>query len=73
MKEIVQEGASILREIAKPVPENLFGSVELSSLIRDMSEALDAFPEGVELGTISARRRFEKRTAGADPGEAQKL
>lgn len=49
MKEIVQDGAPVLREIAKPVPENLFGSPELEHLVRDMSEALDAFPEGVAL------------------------
>ena len=49
MKEIVQDGASVLREIAKPVPEDLFNSPELARLIRDMSEALDAFPEGVAL------------------------
>ena len=49
MKEIVQEGAPILREVAKPIPENLFNSAELKSLVRDMSEALDAFPEGVAL------------------------
>jgi methionyl-tRNA formyltransferase len=49
MKEVVQDGAPVLREIAKPVPEELFGSDELNTLIRDMSESLDAFPEGVAL------------------------
>jgi methionyl-tRNA formyltransferase len=49
MREIVQDGAPILREIAKPVPESLFGSAELTSLVKDMSEALDVFPEGVAL------------------------
>ncbi|HEY4500676.1 MAG TPA: methionyl-tRNA formyltransferase [Candidatus Paceibacterota bacterium] len=49
MKEIVQDGEKILREIAKPVSEKLFGSAELSQLIRDMSEALDRYPEGVAL------------------------
>jgi methionyl-tRNA formyltransferase len=49
MKEIVQEGAAVLRETAKLVPENLFGSVELNHLIHEMSVALDAFPEGVAL------------------------
>jgi methionyl-tRNA formyltransferase len=49
MKEIVQDGAPILRETAKPVPEEMFGSKELRDLIRDMSEALDQFPEGVAL------------------------
>jgi len=49
MKEIVQDGAAILRETARPVPENMFGSAELSRLVSDMAEALDAFPEGVAL------------------------
>ncbi|OGG40435.1 peptide deformylase [Candidatus Kaiserbacteria bacterium GWA2_50_9] len=49
MKEIVQDGAEVLREIAKPVPEKLFGSAELAKLIRDMEEALDEKPEGVAL------------------------
>ncbi len=49
MKEIVQDGAPILREVAKPVPENLFGSPELVRLVNDMSEALDRSPEGVAI------------------------
>lgn len=49
MKEIVQDGTKVLREIAKPVPEKLFGSLELTELIRDMEEALDEKPEGVAL------------------------
>ncbi len=49
MKEIVQDGAKVLREVAKPVPEKLFGSAELTRLIKDMSEALDEKPEGVAI------------------------
>lgn len=49
MKEIVQDGEEVLREVAKPVPEELFGSEELSRLIADMAEALDRYPEGVAL------------------------
>lgn len=49
MKEIVQEGAAILREEAKPVPEELFGSDELRKLVDQMAESLDQFPEGVAL------------------------
>ena len=49
MKEIVQDGAPVLRGIAKPVPEDLFGSDELSRLIKDMAEALDKEPEGVAI------------------------
>lgn len=49
MKEIVQEGAKVLRAIAKPVPEDLFGSEELAEILKDMEVALDAEPEGVAL------------------------
>ena len=49
MKEIVQDGAAVLRAIAKLVPEELFGSAELERLVADMSEALDRYPEGVAL------------------------
>ncbi|MEK7114019.1 MAG: methionyl-tRNA formyltransferase [Patescibacteria group bacterium] len=49
MREIVQDGAKVLRETAKPVPEKLFGSAELAQLVADMTEALDREPEGVAL------------------------
>jgi len=49
MIEIVQDGAKVLRGVAKPVSEKLFGSVELAHIIEDMTEALDAQPEGVAL------------------------
>jgi len=54
MKEIVQDGheragAEVLREIAKPVPEELFGSDKLVRLIADMAEVLDTKLEGVAL------------------------
>jgi peptide deformylase len=49
MKEIVQDGSKVLRAAAKPVPEKLFGSSELTRLIDVMSEALGRFPEGVAL------------------------
>lgn len=49
MKEIVQDGTPLLRDIAKPVPEELFGSPELKKLIADMTEVLDRELEGVAL------------------------
>jgi len=49
MVKIVQDGAPILREIAKPVPKELFGSAELARIIGDMVQALDKEPEGVAL------------------------
>lgn len=49
MKSIVQEGELILREIAQPVPEDLFGTPRLKKLIADMTESLDSELEGVAL------------------------
>ncbi|TSC70007.1 MAG: methionyl-tRNA formyltransferase, partial [Parcubacteria group bacterium Gr01-1014_49] len=49
MKEIVQDGAPVLRGTAEPVPEKLFGSPELARLVKDMEEALDKEIEGVAL------------------------
>ncbi|MHB1163034.1 MAG: peptide deformylase [Minisyncoccota bacterium] len=49
MKEIVQDGAPVLREVAKPVPEELFGTPELARIIKDMEESLDPEEEGVAL------------------------
>ncbi|MFZ1075267.1 MAG: peptide deformylase [Minisyncoccia bacterium] len=49
MKNIVQDGAPILRGIAKPLPEDLFGSAELAGILNDMEEALDPYLEGVAL------------------------
>ncbi|MFA6414805.1 MAG: peptide deformylase [Candidatus Paceibacterota bacterium] len=49
MKEIVQDGASVLREVAKPVPEELFGTRKLAQIISDMTVALDYEIEGVAL------------------------
>ncbi|MDO8624276.1 MAG: peptide deformylase, partial [bacterium] len=49
MKEIVQDGAEVLREIAKPVPEKLFGTAELAQIIDNMTKALDPELEGVAL------------------------
>jgi peptide deformylase len=59
MREIVQEGANVLREEARPVPESLFSTEELSRLVADMAEALEAEPDGVALAApqvgVSAR------------------
>ncbi len=49
MKKIVQESAKILRDIANPVPEKLFDSVELTRIIEDMKKTLDPELEGVAL------------------------
>ena len=49
MREIVQDGAPVLRQTASLVPDELFGTPELTNLIKDMEEALDKEPEGVAL------------------------
>lgn len=49
MKQIVQEDAAILRSVAAPVREELFGTEELSLLIAQMAEALDGESDGVAL------------------------
>ncbi len=49
MKPIVQQEAPVLREVAKPVPESLFGSEDLSRIVADMALALDAEPDGVAI------------------------
>src|SRR3989344_5472048 len=49
MREIVQDGAEVLREKALPVPEELFGSVELTQLLADMEKVLDVEQDGVAL------------------------
>lgn len=49
MKEIVQDGAEVLRDIAKSVPEEMFGTPELVQIVKDMEEALDPELEGVAL------------------------
>jgi len=49
MKEIVQDGAEVLRGIAAPVPEEMFGTPELARIIADMKEALDPHLEGVAI------------------------
>lgn len=49
MAPIVQDGDPVLRQIAEPVPEALFGSSELAAIIADMKESLDAQPDGVAL------------------------
>lgn len=49
MKEIVQDGAEVLRDIAQSVPEELFGTPALARIIENMKESLDPFLEGVAI------------------------
>jgi len=49
MKEIVQDGHPVLREAAKEVPEEMFGTSELSQILKDMEDALAKEADGVAL------------------------
>ncbi len=49
MKEIVQEGTPVLRSVATPVPNGLFGTPELAKMLKDMEQALDKELDGVAL------------------------
>ncbi len=49
MKAIVQDGDLVLRQKAQEVPETLFGTPELTAIIKDMEEALDAEKDGVAI------------------------
>ena len=76
MKPIVQKEAPVLREVAKPVPETLFGTEDLSRIVADMAEALDLEPDGVAIAApqigISYRIFVVRtdRTLPPPPGEA---
>ncbi|HYF29371.1 MAG TPA: peptide deformylase [Candidatus Paceibacterota bacterium] len=49
MASILQDGEPVLRQVAKPVPEGLFGTAELKQLLDEMEAALDAELDGVAL------------------------
>ena len=48
-RPIIQNGDPVLRAIAAPVPEEMFGTEELASLITDMADSLDGQKDGVAL------------------------
>ena len=49
MVDIVQDGTPVLRDTAKEVPESMFGTKELSVVLRNMSEALASQHDGVAI------------------------
>ncbi len=73
MRQIIQEGNPVLREIASPVPKEMFGSKELENLVAEMAEALDAEPEGVALAApqvgVSLRLFIVRRDRTLPPHE----
>lgn len=60
MSTIVQDGEAVLRKIAEPVSEELFGTPELQTILDDMIVSLDSEPDGVALAApqISISRRI---------------
>jgi peptide deformylase len=49
MPTIVQKEDPVLRQVAKPVPKNLFGTAKLKKIIADMSKALAGQDDGVAI------------------------
>ncbi|MDQ1299739.1 MAG: peptide deformylase [Patescibacteria group bacterium] len=49
MSIIVQDGEPVLRKISAPVPEELFGTPELRSIVNDMAATLDSQLDGVAI------------------------
>jgi peptide deformylase len=49
VKPILQEDDPFLRQIAKPLPEELFNTSELATMLKDMGDALALEPDGVAL------------------------
>lgn len=73
MLPIVQEGDPILRADAKPLPEELFNTPELSKMLKDMEETLDREADGVALAApqvaISYRMfivRYDRMTSSGE-------
>lgn len=76
MKEIVQEGHDVLRQIAARVPDDMFGTLELEQMISDMEETLDKEADGVALAApqvaLSYRIfivRYDRMTPSVDGEE----
>lgn len=74
MTAILQDGDPVLRKVSEPVAPELFGTAELDRIIAQMSEALDAQPDGVALAApqigIPLRifiARYDRLVAPQDP------
>lgn len=46
---ILQDGAEVLRNVSKPVPQELFGTPELRTIIENMADSMDQEPDGVAI------------------------
>lgn len=80
MSIIVQDGEPVLRKIAAPVPEELFGTPELKAIIDDMTLTLDGQLDGVAIAApqigISYRIfivRYDRTIAPTPEGEEDHL
>lgn len=80
MSIIVQDGEPVLRKIAAPVPEELFGTPELKAIIDDMALTLDGQLDGVAIAApqigISYRIfivRYDRTIAPTPEGEEDHL
>lgn len=79
MSTIVQDGEAVLRKIAEPVAEDLFGTPELQKILDDMIVSLDREPDGVALAApqigISRRifiARFDRLIPPPGEGEPER-
>ena len=77
MLSITQEGDAVLRDISKPLPEELFNTPELRKMLAEMEETLDAQPDGVALAApqvaISYRMfivRYDRMKGSSETGES---
>ena len=52
MKEIIQDGDPVLRDIAKEVPISEITSPKIRDVLRDMSEALEKEKDGVAIAAV---------------------
>lgn len=77
MNAIVQDGDPVLRAIAEPVPEELFGTDALNDMLHAMEVALDAEPDGVALAApqigISYRIFIARLDRTVHPEESKDL
>jgi peptide deformylase len=73
MLPIRENGDPVLREHAKPVTAGMFDTPELAKILADMSETLDAQPDGVALAApqvgISYRIFIVRYDRMTEPGE----
>ncbi len=77
MKQILQDGEKVLRDIALPVTKEMFGGKELSKMLAQMIESLDSQKDGLALAApqigISYRIFIVRLDRLEYPKEGEKL